>query len=475
MKSANLSSQKSKNWSITGRLALFFGVSSFALLSLTTGFLYWVLRQSLNETDAQFLTNKIHVLRVILRERPDDPKALEEEVVWEGQGLQFTRYYARVLDPEKQLVIETPGMGDVLEPWVFDRALDASGGIVRCTKVKGRDGKPYAILTGYAPAHGQNGNAYTLQVALDDSYEEAILSRYGRTLVAVLIVGLFMSAFGGVVWARRGMRPLREIAAAARRITSSRLNERIGQVPWPNELKDLAESFDGMLQRLEASFGRLSRFSADLAHELRTPINNMMGEAEVALTGKRSNEEYQHVLASILEENRRLARIVRSLLFLARADNEELELKKEQVELRSEVEKVCEFFAPIVDEKGIYLSVKGEAHAAVDPDLFRRVISNLLANAVEYTPSAGSVQIELSTVDEVVEIVVQDTGCGMAPDEVERVFEPFFRGRTARENHIEGNGLGLAIVQSIVELHGGHVAISSHVGRGTTVRIRLPF
>ena len=163
-----------------------------------------------------------------------------------------------------------------------------------------------------------------LQVALDISHDETLLAYYRRTLVIVLFVGIVCSAAVGTVITRKGLRPLAAITTAAQRITAAHLHERIAPTRWPQELSSLATAFDAMLDRLEDAFSRLSQFSADLAHELRTPINNLVGEAEVALARGRTLDEYQQVIESSLEEYARLSHTIESLLFLARAENPSL-------------------------------------------------------------------------------------------------------------------------------------------------------
>lgn len=230
-----------------------------------------------------------------------------------------------------------------------------------------------------------------------------------------------------------------------------------------------------MLDRLEDSFTRLGQFSADLAHALRTPIHNLRGEAEVALVRARSPEEYQHVLASSLEECERLSRMIDGLLFLARADDPNAALKRVRFDARQEMEAVREFYEALASEQQVAVTCAGAAALTGDPMLFRRAVSNLLGNALRHTSAGGSVALSLATTAEQRILVrVQDTGCGILPEHRAKIFDRFYRVGETTSPVPGGIGLGLAIVQSIMRLHGGVASVHSEVGKGSTFTLDFP-
>jgi two-component system heavy metal sensor histidine kinase CusS len=445
------------------------------MLILSALFLYWVLASNLAREEHQFLADKMHVLHGILRDHPHDREALEEEVQSEVAAYQYTKYYARVLEAGGETLLETPGMADVLPAAVFPAPAGVQGSSGDGARWRSQDGRVYHLLAAWT-AVGQTGDVQRLlQLGLDAARHAALLTAYRRTLALVLCVGIVVAAGAGIVVTRRGMRPLAEITHAAQGITATQLHERIGPVRWPKELTALATTFDAMLLRLEDSFTRLSQFSVDLAHELRTPINNLMGEANVALARPRTPDEYQQLLGSSLEEYAKLSHMIDSLLFLARAESPQTSIARTRLDVRQALEALREFYEAMADEHAIKVSCEGQAMGHADPILFRRAVSNLLSNALYYTPCGGTVTLSVTpTEDHAILVRVRDTGVGMAPEHLPKIFDRFYRVDPARAQHAPGMGLGLAIVKSVMDLHGGTVTVQSVPHHGTTVTLRFP-
>ncbi|MGB9473566.1 MAG: heavy metal sensor histidine kinase, partial [Candidatus Udaeobacter sp.] len=241
---------------------------------------------------------------------------------------------------------------------------------------------------------------------------------------------------------------------------------------WPRELQPLAIAFDEMLKRLDDSFTRLSQFSADLAHELRTPIANMLGEAQVALSRDRSPEEYRETIESTIGECERLSGIVDNLLFVARVDAAREPVERKRFDARAAVEKIAEFYETIAEDRSVAINCSGQGEISADPALFERAVGNLVDNALRFTPQNGSIQIALAEHATDFEVAVSDNGSGIAPEHLPRVFDRFYRAESSRGS--DGAGLGLALVKSIVDLHGGTATIQSEIGRGTIVSLIFP-
>ncbi len=461
-------------WPITRRFTVLYVASTAVLLLLAVGFLHWALERSLAARDRALVVSKVQVLRLLLRQAPGKSEALISEVEHETSESPL-RYFLRILDGQGQLMIETPGMNEVLPTASFPPTVRITDELPEHFEDESRSHGTFLLLSVETPAGTVGQETRTLQVALDTSMDLALLADYRIKLLLVLSAGLIFAAVVGGWLARKGAQPLVEITKSAQHISASQLQERIVVAHWPAELAELAGAFNAMLDRLEDSFRRLAQFSGDLAHELRTPIGNLRCQVEVALARTRTPEEYQQVLSSSLEEYERLSRMIEKLLFLARADNSNAAVKRVSFDARKEVEAVCEFYEALAGEHEVTLTRSGEGWVAGDPVLFGRAVSNLLANAINHTPPKGTASIAIRPGgDSMVEICVRDTGIGIAPEHLPRVFDRFYRVEPSRSQIRGGTGLGLAIVQTIARLHGGTVSLQSRVGQGTTVTLCLP-
>jgi len=462
-------------WSIANRLTILYTLSAFGILLLSLTFIYWKISGDLHDQEDRGLVDEITTLRGIIGDHPNDPQLLRAEVEEESAVRPFARYYARVFDEFGGVLTETAGMSDAIPSTVFPPPLKVSESLRRGKKWKALDGRIYICQAARAQVGFTRQKRRVIQLALEVTQQEDMLSEYRLRLLVVLVVGLIGSAVIGSGIARRGLRPLQAITEATQRITATQLNERISPRTWPRELTTLATEFDGMLARLEDYFTRLSQFSADIAHELRTPINNLMGEVEVALSRSRSAPEYRTVLESSLEECSRLSRMIDSLLFLARAENTEVKIQASWFDATKEIQAVLDFYEALAEEEGVELEPEGQATLYGDTILFRRALSNLLANALHYTPRGGKIRVSLhNDSEQMVEVRVSDSGAGIAPEHLPRIFDRFYRADPSRSHHPEGTGLGLAIVKSIMDLHGGSITAQSELGRGTTFTLRFP-
>jgi two-component system heavy metal sensor histidine kinase CusS len=230
-----------------------------------------------------------------------------------------------------------------------------------------------------------------------------------------------------------------------------------------------------MLDRLEDSVNRLSKFSSDIAHELRTPLQTLRGESEIVLSKHRTIEQYQVNIQSNLEEYDKLAHIIESLLFIARAENTELELNKSEFDIKTEVQKIIAFYEALLEEKSVSLVFNGNGKLYADPLLFERAISNLVSNAIKYTEHGGQIKFHVvERKDQNVSISINNNGPVIAPEEIKNIFDRFFRASYAKAVDRDGLGLGLAIVKSIMNIHDGTIHVQSNTLTGTTFTLNFP-
>ena len=456
------------------RLTAWYVLAGLALVVFTSASLFFVLVTELKKSTDLFLADKIHVLRTMLRERPDDWDGLREEIELESAARRYQQFYIRLLDERNVPLLTTPGMAEQLD--LSQLTVQTQGRPERAESMKGRNGRLFFVMSA-AAAIGSSAQTDTVQIAIDISQQELLLARYRYRFWLVLLGTLAIFPLVGYQIAGRGIRPLREMARTTRRISSTNLRERIQPEGYPSELASLAATFNQMLDGLEESFERISRFSADIAHDLRTPVNNIRGEAEVALARARTVDEYREVLGSCLEEAVRLSDLIGDLLFLARAESPLAHLHRESVNVGELLSAIREYYEAPAADRGVSLSAV-VAHepviAQLDRTLLQRAVGNLVSNALAHTPRGKSVVLGASVEPAAVRIDVSDAGVGIPPQALPRVFDRFFRVDESRSQASGGTGLGLAIVQSIMLLHGGNVEIASKVGQGTQVTLRVP-
>jgi two-component system heavy metal sensor histidine kinase CusS len=401
-------------------------------------------------------------------------QALKQELVGKIER-QHLKYYARISDEQNATLADNFDKNLNLSAADFPEPVGVGSQPDAITK------KPFAeegmlmLMAAWAQGREPAKKKYLIHAAVDISHEASVLRSYRLMAAAALMVGMLVSGAVVAFISRRSLMPLVKITRVIQRIRATKLTRRLNPSQWPKELRELATSFDEMLDRLEESFTRLSEFSSDLAHELRTPVSNLIGEAEVALSRPRTVAEYQQHIGSSLEELQKLAHIMENLLFIAKTESTDIKIAPELLEPCKEIEQVLDYADAFREERNITVSCTGSAALHADRLLFRRAMTNILSNALRYTPPGGEIRISVSTLpDHAVAIAIRDTGIGIAPQDLPKIFNRFHRGDNAKSLDAEGTGLGLAIVKSIIDMHDGKIDITSVLSQGTTVTLIFP-
>jgi two-component system, OmpR family, heavy metal sensor histidine kinase CusS len=315
-----------------------------------------------------------------------------------------------------------------------------------------------------------------LQIAAPLAADDDELGELPTVMLLAGPLALALALGGGYLLARRALAPVDRMAAEADQITATRLDRRL-EVPNPgDELGRLGATLNGMITRLERSFEETRRFTADAAHELRTPLAVMRNVAEVALRLPREPEHYRRVLGDVLEEVERLTRLAEQLLFLCREDAGLVPMVMKGVRLDEVVRDAAEHMSVVAGAKGLTLEGGDLASCPIraDADQIRRLLFNLLDTAIKFTPAGGTVRVSLERSDGRARLAIADTGVGIPAEHIPHVFERFYRVDPSRGQDIEGTGLGLAICRSIAEAHGGEIRIESEVGQWTRAILTLP-
>jgi two-component system, OmpR family, heavy metal sensor histidine kinase CusS len=307
---------------------------------------------------------------------------------------------------------------------------------------------------------GDSGEVIEIIAAHVMTQEAHVLSAYLVRVWITVVVAVLITALLAWWVSSRGLAPLRKMADKAAEITPNTLSARLDVKNTPTELQSLAVSFNAMLDRLSSGYERLLQFSADLAHEVRTPIGVLIGQTQVTLAHTRNESEYKSVLESNLEELERLGRIAQNILFLAQADHDRQEIERATLSIPEQLETIATYFEGLADERNLSFDVQAEGEMFANAIMSRRAISNVVVNAVRYAEPGTTIRLTGSEDAQGAHIVIGNQGKFVSPEELGRLFDRFYRGDAARSEFTESSGLGLAIVEAIMRLHGGSASAS---------------
>jgi len=446
------------NWkySITVRLSLAFALLATVVFAALGIYLNRSADDHMAELDAHELLGKLALARHV-GSQAQSPTALAVRL---GDALVGEHGLIVAVDGENGAIFSSPES-------LHAAALFAAAKAVGETPVRLTAGaREFRVVAGGLQTGW--GEMARVVVARDIHHHTDFLDGLQRDFWLALIAASLLTVVLGVLIVRRGMQPVREIARAASRISAGKLAERIPEPGVPPELGELVKAFNAMLARLEESFARLSDFSADIAHELRTPLHSLRMQTEVSLNRSRDVADYRELLASNLEEYERLSKIIADMLFLAKADHGLLIPHRETVALLALCERLLDYFGLLAEN--IDLQLHGsDVQVNGDRLMLERAIGNLLVNAIHHTPEGGWITVDVSEQDKQAVISISNSGKPLPQEAIERIFERFVRLDPASD----GSGLGLAIARSIVVAHGGQIAVRS-VGHATEFSIRLP-
>jgi heavy metal sensor kinase len=359
-----------------------------------------------------------------------------------------------------------------IDPPAQIQSILASGKSAIRVRTDPASGVPYMIRSG--PWVDQDGHKYYLAIGRALDYNFMVISDFTRNYFALIPIVIVLSGLLGWFMAGRALSPVNSVAEAAQQITHSSLHTRIPMRNAGDELDRLIEAFNHMMTRLNRSFEQIRQFSTDVSHELRTPLTVARGQLEVALFTAQSLEQHREAMADALEGIDRLSNIVRALLLLSQAESGQLVLQKAQLDLAGVAGDLVDQHQIPAEAQGVRLSAELPAHAMIHADRtqMERMISNLLGNAIKYTPAGGRVTVRLGSEGDQVKLIVADTGVGIAPDHLPHIFDRFYRVPSADPD--KGLGLGLSFVAWIVKAHGGTIDVQSKLRQGTTFTVTLP-
>ena len=443
--------------SIAWRLALAFAVVCALVLSAIGVFLYRSLDSEIAYRDDLALLGRLEQVRALLADS-DSLGALQAR----------PRLYQNMLgNLDSLLLVRRADGSNVIAINPRQRDLPPLNAIAREQTPQRRDvltwqapdGAELALLSG--EAQGPNGEPLTVIAGKVLTEREQMLASYRLRLYLAVGLGALLAFALGLVLLRRGLQPLRQLSAAVRGIDLRSLDQRLPASGTPAELLEPVQALNGMLARLDDSVQRLSQFSADLAHEIRTPLHTLLASNGQALNHPRSTAEYQELLASNMEEFERLKRMAENLMFLARAEQAERALDLQTLDLHSVGSELCDYFEALADDRQLRLENRLHGELLADQQLLQRALGNLLANAVRHADEGTLISLRRHDEPGVCWLQVHNHGPAIAPEHLGKLFDRFYRVDPSRAQPGNSGGLGLAIVQSIMLLHGGRVRVSS--------------
>jgi len=458
----------------TRLIAVFFSTASLLVIA-ASAVLYEATVTALNQADDQVVDKRAADIANILDATVLDTAELTHEINEDTQGPR--QIYIRVITALATAAQETQGMTRHLPPDILPVPHSIPLKVPVRATIATDGGETFRLASRRVRVGGpQSETVAILQVATDTTLDTNALALFRRVLMAV--IGGALPLVAALSWyiVKRELRPLARITRAAQDIDAETIGQRLSLEKLPRELHDLASQFNLMLDRLETSWENLKHYADTIAHEMRTPINRMRLNSEIALAKAESEEELREVVLANVGECERLTRLLNGLLFLARADNQQARAQPERLRLANQIEVVREFYEDDAAAAGVVLKSNvqpGCCEILADRELFKQALANLVSNAIRHTPQGGSITISCETTSHEVLIHVDDTGSGIAAETRERIFDRFYRGDDAAmpDNR---SGLGLAITKSIMTLHGGRICVGSSPGHGARMTLAFP-
>ncbi len=455
------------------KLTLWYGSALALILLFFAGSLYWIIARDLKGQVDQSLQEAATTAIRSLEQHGFGPFIQFEDLSSTFPELAVLDKFFQIFSPTGRITIQSPNVKSHDVPLSQDALQHAMKGDTTYESAR-FPGETLRMIS--VPILFQGNLLNIVQVGTSLKPVEHTLKRLLGVLLVLIPVALLVSLGGGWFLAGRVLRPVAIMTEAAKKIAGGDLSQRLAVEATGDEIGRLAETFNAMIARLDASFRQVRQFSSDASHELRTPLTVMKGETELVLRRQRDCEDYKGVLESNLEEIDRMTRIVDELLFLSRADLGDVKMAAAQVELVELLEDIQQQASVLGQEQGIEVLLGTMQAATVlgDELRLRELFLNLVDNAVKYSKPGGKVEISLGTDQHSAKIAIQDHGIGIRPEAIGRIFDRFYRTDEARAHTKKGTGLGLAICAWIAEVHRGQIDVQSRLGEGSTFTVTLP-
>jgi len=453
--------------SLAFRLTLIYAATC-AILSIAVFFIFYQLMISnINTRTDNALTEELKECSSLLASK--GVATLKEEIYRKAQSAGTGKIFLRVLTTDGKEIVSSD-----LSPWrgigiskTSLQRLAQGGPVFETFKLPGGEHSARVI-------YGMAGSGMVLQIGRSLKDDEEILEDFRQAFRTAIAVVLTLVALGGWFMARRALTGVREVTRTAMAISDGAMEKRVPLTGRGDEIDRLSQTFNRMLERIQSLIKEMQEVTDNIAHDLKSPVTRIRGLAEVTLTTGRSLAEYRSMAASAVEECDSLVEMINTMLEISEFEAGVATLNISNVDISTLIEEACDLFQPLVEDKGLLTKTQIPAQSLLpgDKSKLQRVVTNLLDNAIKYTPSGGTVTVSVEEVKKELIISIRDTGIGIAPDDIPRIFDRFYRADKSRSE--PGAGLGLSLVLAIVRAHGGDIQVNSSPGAGSLFTVVLP-
>lgn len=470
------------------KLTLFYSAIFGSLMLVLCTVLYLLVAQKLYQAADRSVEREAHMLAKVIsihwvrleRGETEGLEAAMKDIRETGleRGIMEQGKYIQILDRSGRILYRSPNLVDRALPLSRTslEKLFAGQAFTETGSLRTPPSNVHHVRILILPFQKDERLTFFVQIGYYPEEVEWTLRGLLKTLLMLIPGALLLACLAGWAVVGKRLRPISRIAEAARRIGTGDLSQKVEAYQGRDEIGRLAEAFNEMIRRLNETFAELRHFIDDTSHELRTPLSIMKGEAEVALKRPRRPEEYQQVLKNVLEEIEFMSKIVEGLWILSRGESGGIMLELEPISLDGLLREVYEEAKILAQGKGLSVNLGKMEEVAVKGDKrwLKQLLLNLVDNAIKYTPAGGRITLSLEKAQRFVLILIEDTGIGIPEESLPHIFDRFYRVDKAKAREIGGSGLGLSICKWITEAHGGTIEVSSRLGYGTQVSVRLP-
>ncbi|MBN1253862.1 MAG: HAMP domain-containing protein [Deltaproteobacteria bacterium] len=457
------------------KITLWYILTFIVTTIIIFSFMYIRIRHHLIKEIDRFLKDELREFSFKVSETSRDFKWVIKEYEEDIVEREYYPIYFRVLNTDGTVVATSKNFAEIIYPIDQEKLRNIGGGTryIETVKVPGRK-TPFRILSSRLTVAEKFDCVVQIGTRMESIRKS--LGNFSENILTAIPIALVLGTIGGWLLARRSLAPIAYITEATKKITATNLGERLRSRQSDDELDHLIATINAMIARLEESFKRMNQLTADVSHELRTPISAMRGEAELLLSKPRPTGEYRRALATYIEQLDFLTRLIDDLILLSKFDSNEARLTMIPIKLDKLLINLGEFFRALAEHKGIKLTAGKMKHATVvgDQTRLQQLFTNLIDNAIKFTPSGGRIDIALQKERDVAKVSIKDTGIGIPSAESEHIFERFYQVDKSRDKERGGVGLGLSICQWIATAHHGNIEVKSEVGKGSRFAVSLP-